>query len=254
MAAVRPRGKSVPRLTTTVPVTPNVLKKRKMPRLMPFKHEQPQYIFKAKPAPVIHKQHKSCGNLNKIPNYAVKTLTKDLDKMTLTKTVVPATLPTVKRTLTTQNNKENSGPTKSSSTATTITQVRKSRMPTRPTTSSAVTADPKPRSSSVPGRYTRPTATVPVTPMVLKRKPSKTVTAAAFSKKTEEVYQFKAKPAPGVNRKPFKPKLTTNQQDAPAVIKDPSKPFEFCLEDRIKERKQFNHRSTDTLEKKTKQV
>lgn len=204
-----------------------------MPRLNPFKPET--YEFKAKPVPAIHKQHKSCGNLNKIPvkpsNHTVKTVTKTLSKLSVT-AVGPALN---KRTTSDKENQPDA-------TKPTATLTRPSRLNTRSTE-----APPRVRSNSAPGRARN---TVPVTPMVLKRNGSRT---RMTTQCVRDQFHFKAKPAEVLQRKPFKPKLAANRPES-IVPACPPKPFEFCLESRLKDRKCFNYRSTNAFEKKQKQV
>lgn len=268
VAAVRPsRGKSAPpkKAPATIPITPNVLKKRTMPRPTPFKRDLNQFVFKAKPAPAIHKQHKSCGNLNRIPApcpVKVKAATKDLEKLTLnaaktSSSVTTSAAAASRRTTTTTANKENEiNRPKGIATATAIT--RPSRQPMRATKDCAP-HQPRVRSNSAPGKSR---TTVPVTPMVLKRNGSRTRLTSQGDGKQQQAgdqqqYHFKAKPAEVLHRKPFKPKLAVNNNTGPvaaAAAPCPTKPFEFCLEGRLKDRKTFNHRSTDAFERKQKEV
>lgn len=213
LAKIRPR--SLPRKApSTVPITPNVLKKRTLPRVV--RNEAVPYKFKAKPAPT---HHKSASNLNRVTTQLqnIKIASSD-----------PPPAPKVNTRQTT----------------TSITSTRVSRAELRPNERPQQT-----RSRSVPSKVPVHT-TVPITPMVLKRNPKKMNVA----QKAEEVC-FKAKPAVVLQRQPFKPKLNNNN---PSVVssaaKTATKPFEFRLGDRLKERKLFNHRTTDALEKRNKQV
>lgn len=268
-AAVRPRGKSVPRYNkppATVPVTPNVLKSRRPPRLMAFQQPEP-FKFKAKPAP-FHK-HKSCGNLLKITDKPKPTATQDINIRQLTHGIsklalppkLPQTAPTVRRI---NNNKENdakkekstvSNKTRPTATSIATTTTRKSRQEVRAPAETQQVA--KPRSSSVPGKSTR-TATIPVTPMVLKRTKTNRLTVNKPQQALD--FHFKAKPAGVLSRKPFQPKLAANINlggTAPGTTtapSNPTKPFDLYLEDRVKDRKLFNHRSTNAMEKKQKQT
>lgn len=253
-AAVRPRGKSVPppkKPPSTVPVTPNVLKKRTMPRLLqPFKPEP--YVFKAKPAPLIHNKHKSCSNLNKAPQppATVIAVTRDLNRLTVnpTKPVIVNKRP--------QNNKENQPIAKNKIPATVTAPLRNSRLKER-----SNEVRPRVRSNSAPGtgKATALRATIPITPMVLKRNNSRTRHISQGDAKAQPTatytdYHFKAKPAEVLHRKPFKPRLAINTAPTVAPTAVTTKPFDFCLESRLKDRRTFNHRSTDAMERKHKQL
>lgn len=265
-AAVRPRGKSVPRYNkppATVPVTPNVLKSRRPPRLMAFQQPEP-FKFKAKPAPF--NKHKSCGNLLKITDKPKPTTTQDNHIRTLThgisKLALPPKQPQTAPIRRINNNKENdakkekpiaNNKTRPTATSIATTTNRKSRQEVRAPTETQQVA--KPRSSSVPGKSTR-TATIPVTPMVLKRTKTNRLTVNKPQQALD--FHFKAKPAGVLSRKPFQPKLAANNNvggTAPRATTAPAaKPFDLNLEDRMKDRKLFNHRSTNAMEKKQKQT
>lgn len=211
LAKVRPR--SLPRKApSTIPITPNVLKKRTLPRVV--RNQPTPYKFKAKPAPTFHK---SASNLNRI--------TTQLQNIKLASSTSsdqpPAQRPNTRQTTT-----------------------RVSRAEVRPNERPQQT-----RSRSVPSKVPVH-STVPITPQVLKRNVKKVNVA----QKTEEVC-FKAKPAVVLQRQPFKPKLNNPSVGISAASTGTAtKPFEFRLGDRLKERKLFNHRTTDALEKRNKQV
>lgn len=276
LAAVRPRGKSVPRAakpTATIPVTPNVLKNRRRPRTNNRVEPEP-FVFKAKPVP-IHKNHKSCGALHKItsstvpdkPLHApatsgVRTVTKTLNKLTLHP---PQTAPAVAKQRTTTNNKENITGKNKILTAASTTTSRQSRSEVRP--KGTLNPPPRVRSNSAPGQNTAAApphraATIPVTPMVLKRSKSR-ITVLNNNDKPKKPqqaaneYNFKAKPAGVLHRKPFQPKLGPNNihpGTGSVPIPLTTKPFDLRSDSRLEERKLFNHRTNDALEQRQKQA
>lgn len=273
VATIRPRGKSLPRKPpNTVPVTPNVLKKRIQRPLQAFAFKPEPYVFKAKPAPKVHKPiHQSCGNLPKAGtshHAPVRALTKDMNRLNVNVKKPSAgstgTVVTKKPT----EDKENKHPVsknKFPTTTTTTSTIRSSRSQVKKTE----TDEPQPRvrSNSVPGRGKSAgpvsRATIPVTPMVLKRVPSRTRLRTNSEQSTQSNTgpatnhcPFKAKPADVLHRKPFKPKLATNHNgdDAKSGGQPPMKPFAFRLEDRIKDRQTFNHRAEDAFDRKQKLV
>lgn len=241
VATVKPRGKSLPRsapvpvavpstkkFTATVPVTPNVLKKRRAVRMTKVQPEQ--FVFKAKPAPAFHK---STGSLQQV--------TAKISKMQIG---------TGTSTATKREEKEKAKTTLKPTTAAPPFTARAPRREQRSTGPARVRV----RSKSVPS-VPHHQATIPVTPMVLKRNFRRT--NPGHGQERQEV-GFKAKPAEVLHRQPFKPKLPCNSQNnqnqSTCSTQSTTKAFDLCLEDRLKDRKLFNHRATDALEKRQKQV
>lgn len=225
---------SAPRkFQSTIPVTPNVLKKRHRVRTH---HKEPEpFVFKAKPAPGF-KQPLNNGKQITLPqqklpvksrsNPDLKDVTKKLEKCQLGQPITKA----VNKENIVQDVKKKALPALKP-----IAKIRPSRLEVRSE------APPLRRSKSVPIRPPL-RVTVPTTPNVLKRIPRRTTTR--LPDPTSSNF-FKAKPAEVLQRQPFRPTL-----NHAAPSSQHPKPFHLNLESRLKDRKTFDHKTTDALHRK----
>lgn len=224
----------------TIPITPNVLKKRMTTYRTTYngKKELEPYVFKAKPAP--KQPPPNNGNppiLLPRPRLPPKTrsnpdlegMVKQLDKCRLSQ-------PTLKRS--TRDNVD----LQKKPTAT----VRPSRLEAK---NKKNEVPPLRRSKSVPIRPVAPRVTVPQTPNVLKRNPRRATTRGDLPNAKSEVNLFRAKPAEVLQRQPFRPTLS---HVAPSTQQ--LKPFQLNLERRLKTRKAFDSKTTDAFYKRNQQV